>query len=246
VQGIGIGPALRKARLLRGKSIEEASRETWIRAEYLQALERERFEALLGDVYIRGFLRSYSTYLGLDADKVLTVYNRHFGGPRSTLPDPLPGPARRHRLSHPQLPDAVRHHPSWAFLIGVTLLVMAVFAVLGLLSRSRSAPRAANLSGDQASIPVLPPTVTVNVKAVEPVHLTVRTEDRVEFDEVLRAGEGRSWVANSMIEIDLDRGGVASITVNGCSLGRPGTEEAPYSATFFPQSFRGKQSGKCP
>src|SRR2546425_7719550 len=85
VAGTGIGPALRKARLLRGKSIEEASRETRIRAEYLKALEGERFDALLGEVYVRGFLRSYSSYLGLDSDKVLTVYNRHFGPPRTTL-----------------------------------------------------------------------------------------------------------------------------------------------------------------
>ena len=52
VNATGIGPVLRKARLVRGKSIEEASRETRIRAEYLQALERERFENLLGDVYV--------------------------------------------------------------------------------------------------------------------------------------------------------------------------------------------------
>src|SRR5439155_26242886 len=77
--GIGIGPALRKARLLRGKSIEEAARETRIRADYLQALERERFEALLGDVYVRGFLRSYSTYLGVDAETLLTIYRDLLG-----------------------------------------------------------------------------------------------------------------------------------------------------------------------
>src|SRR5438045_1431521 len=138
VRGTGIGPALRQARLARGKSIEEASRETRIRPEYLQALERESFESLIGDVYVRGFLRSYSSYLGLDADKVLTVYNRHFGPPRPTLPEPLPGPVRGHRSPHPHLPEAMRHHPSWTFLIGVALLALAVFGAAGLLSRSRS------------------------------------------------------------------------------------------------------------
>src|SRR2546425_3806141 len=140
VAGTGIGPALRRARLTRGKSIEEASRETRIRAEYLQALERETFESMLGAVYVRGFLRSYSTYLGLDADKVLTVYNRHFGGPRPTLPEPVAAPPRRERIVHPHLPDAMRHHPSWTFLIGVALLALAVFSAAGLL-RSRIGPR---------------------------------------------------------------------------------------------------------
>ncbi len=67
MQATGIGPALRKARLLRGKSIEEASRETRIRADYLSALERERFDALLGEVYVRGFLCFFYIYLGLDS-----------------------------------------------------------------------------------------------------------------------------------------------------------------------------------
>ena len=84
--GTGIGPALRKARQTRGKSIEEASRDTHIRAEYLHALEREAFGSMRGDVYVRGFLRSYSTYLGLDSDKVLTVYSRRFGVPDVTQP----------------------------------------------------------------------------------------------------------------------------------------------------------------
>src|SRR3989442_4512280 len=159
VQGIGIGPALRKARLLRGKSIEEAARETRIRADYLQALERERFEALLGDVYVRGFLRSYSTYLGLDPGKVLTVYNRHFGSPHATLPHVAPAPIRSPRSSHPHLPQLVRHHLSWAYLIGVAVLVLAVFAAAGLFSRSRSAPKAEGLGkGAPSTIPVHPPT----------------------------------------------------------------------------------------
>src|SRR6266571_9253452 len=100
VQGTGIGPALRKARLLRGKSIEEASRETRIRPDYLSALEREQFDALLGDVYVRGFLRSYSTYLGLDSDKVLTVYNRAFGPAQTLLAEPPAAPKRGAAIPH--------------------------------------------------------------------------------------------------------------------------------------------------
>src|SRR5216110_1654397 len=126
VRGTGIGPALRQARLARGKSIEEASRETRIRPEYLQALERERFEALIGDVYVRGFLRSYSTYLGLDPDHVLSVYNRHFGPPKPMVPEAPAAPVRSHLSAHPHLPNLRRHPPSWAFLIAVALAALAV------------------------------------------------------------------------------------------------------------------------
>ena len=56
----GIGRALRRAREHRGKSLEQASRDTKLRADYLEAMEREWFEPLGSDVYVRGFLKSYS------------------------------------------------------------------------------------------------------------------------------------------------------------------------------------------
>src|SRR5207248_1278222 len=120
VSGTGIGSTLRKARLLRGKTIAEASRETLIRADYLQALERERFEALLGDVYVRGFLRSYSTYLGLDPDGVLRLYSRRFGGAKASLVKQpaaavVASPSTRSSLPHLHLPHLTRHHLTWPF-----------------------------------------------------------------------------------------------------------------------------------
>jgi cytoskeleton protein RodZ len=247
VQGIGIGPALRKARLLRGKSIEEAARETRIRADYLQALERERFEALLGDVYVRGFLRSYSTYLGLDPGKVLTIYNRHFGGPHPTLPQVAPAPIRSPRSPHPHLPQLVRHHLSWAYLIGVAILVLGVFAAAGLLSRSRSAPKAEGLGKDtESSIPVQPPTVLLAIRAVQPVQATVITDGRVDFEGLLRKGEARTFEGNHTIQLQLQSGKLAEVTVNGHSLGRPGDANTRYAALFKPGSFRRSPSGNSP
>lgn len=129
---IGIGKALRTARLLRRKTIDEASRETRIPRAYLLALEAERFDLLSGDVYVRGTLRSYSGYVGLDANRVLRVYSKHFGPPKAMLPQP-PGMPAVDPTTAPQ-PALFRSSPSWAFMIGVALLVLAVLATLGLLS----------------------------------------------------------------------------------------------------------------
>ncbi len=129
---IGIGKALRTARLLRRKTIEEASRETRMRREHLVALETERFEVLSADVYVRGALRSYSGYVGLDPNRVLKVYSRHFGPPKPMLPPP-PGMPSPDPSAQPQA-ALFRSSPTWAFMIGVALLVLAVLATLGLLS----------------------------------------------------------------------------------------------------------------
>ena len=101
---------------------------------------------MLGDVYVRGFLRSYSTYLGLDADGILTVYTREFGRARAALVKPpaasvLASPSTRSHLSHPHLPHLTRHHLSWPFMIGLAVLLFAMLGAVGLLARSRAVPK---------------------------------------------------------------------------------------------------------
>src|SRR5919198_6007216 len=91
----GIGTALREARESRGITLQKASRETRIHSDYLTALERECYDTLRADVYVRGFLRSYSSYLGLDVDKVLTVYDRRAPSAPPPSPDPVPDLTKR-------------------------------------------------------------------------------------------------------------------------------------------------------
>lgn len=61
-----IGRTLKHAREEKNMSLDEASRATKIRKEFLLALEEDRFELLPGDVFARGFVRSYADFLGLD------------------------------------------------------------------------------------------------------------------------------------------------------------------------------------
>jgi len=236
--GTGIGPALRKARLVRGKTIEEASRETHIRAEYLHALERERYDLFLGDVYVRGALRSYSAYLGLDANKVLFIFNRTFGPPTgSQLPEPIDTPARTLSTGvHPHLPEALRHHPSWALLIGFAILALSVFAAAGLLSRSAATPNAALSPGTRPSIAVLPPGVTLALRAARQVRAVIIT-DGVRHSVLIRKEEALSYEAASRITVQLRSGGRVGMTVNGHPIGTPGVEGTPYTKTFGPRDF---------
>lgn len=246
MQRTGIGPALKQARLLQGKSIEEASRETHIRPEYLDALETERYDTLIGDPYVRGFLRSYSTYLGLDPDKVVTYYNRSFGEPRPSLPEPAPGPVRSRGKTPPHLVDVVRHHPSWAFLVGVAVLAMVVAGAAGLLSRSPAVPDA-NEPSVRSSVPVLPPSVVVTLTAEREVEAEVLVDGKDELPGgIIRRDQALSFEGTSRIQISLSEGGVVQITVNGRSLGTPGKRGAPYARSFGPNDFRGSPSETTP
>ena len=69
-----LGETLRQARLDRGASLDAAEQETRIRRRYLEALESEDYGGLPAVVYVRGFIRSYARYLGLDPESTLDLY----------------------------------------------------------------------------------------------------------------------------------------------------------------------------
>lgn len=76
-----VGERLRDARELRGLDLYRVERDTKIRYKFLVALEAGDYADLPGDVYARGFLRNYATYLGLDPDEVIDDWRRESGPP---------------------------------------------------------------------------------------------------------------------------------------------------------------------
>lgn len=73
-----IGGSLREARLKRGLTPADVQKAIRIRDRYLQALEEERWEVLPGDAYVKGFLRTYADYLGLDGNLYVDEYNNRY------------------------------------------------------------------------------------------------------------------------------------------------------------------------
>src|SRR5947208_3387742 len=76
-----VGGSLREARLKRDPTPADVQKAIRIRDRYLQALEEERWELLPGDAYVKGFLRTYADYLGLDGTLYVEEYNSRFARP---------------------------------------------------------------------------------------------------------------------------------------------------------------------
>ena len=96
-----IGTSLREARLRRQIDFPEAEHGTKIRGKYLRALEDERFELLPSHTYVKGFLRSYAEYLGLDGGLYVDEYNSRYvvGEEDALVRAPRRVPAARARKS---------------------------------------------------------------------------------------------------------------------------------------------------
>jgi len=69
-----LGELLKETRQNKEVSLEEVEQELKIRRKYLQALEEEDFSIMPPEVYVKGFLRNYAIYLGLDPEEVRALY----------------------------------------------------------------------------------------------------------------------------------------------------------------------------
>ncbi len=70
-------------------TLEKASKDLLIKREHLEALENSNWKALPEPPFVRGFIKNYADYLGLDASHLLALYRREYDPekyPKSSSP----------------------------------------------------------------------------------------------------------------------------------------------------------------
>jgi hypothetical protein len=73
-----VGGALQRARERGGFALADVERQTHIRARYLEALERERFDSGLERAYMRAFLVEYADFVELEPGPLVEEFDRRF------------------------------------------------------------------------------------------------------------------------------------------------------------------------
>lgn len=115
-----LGDRLKREREAKGLSLAEAAERLHLRREQVNALETSQFDYIKGDVFVRGYLKAYARLLDLDADEVVSQYDR-------LVPSRYWRPLDNVR-DDPQL-TAI---PSWLPAVAVGAVVVVVAAVLAI------------------------------------------------------------------------------------------------------------------
>ena len=71
-----LGDKLRAERERQNLTIKDIEQGTSIRALYIECIEKGEYESLPGEVYTKGFIRNYATFLKLDADAFVQEFNQ--------------------------------------------------------------------------------------------------------------------------------------------------------------------------
>ena len=83
VETLTLGEKLKKIRSERRISLTDIARFTKIQLKYLENIEEGLYEKLPSDVYVRGFLKSYAKFLGVNGESLIRLYQKERGIKRS-------------------------------------------------------------------------------------------------------------------------------------------------------------------
>jgi transcriptional regulator with XRE-family HTH domain len=119
-----LGDEFRVAREARGLSLSDVAEQLHIRSIYLQAIEEEDWPVIGAPVYVKGFLRTYARFLGVDPEHAIESF---------TASAPAAPPSKQAWVPPASAGLAgERRGPSlWAWLSGLAALALLAYVGYG-------------------------------------------------------------------------------------------------------------------
>ncbi|NLC77202.1 MAG: helix-turn-helix domain-containing protein [Clostridia bacterium] len=242
---IGIGELLRQAREEQQLSLADVERETKIRSRYLEALEAEQFDILPGTVYLFGFVRSYASFLGLDAEELVSLLKKQYQSDQELQVEATP---LRSSVYVPKTRRTGRILKLLAVVLAVFLV--AAYSYQYYLGKVSTEQPIAPVQGPEESptepfTPEIeeetdPAAVTAGIELVVSVvdrpgarcWVEIRSDGVVDYSGTLEAGDSRVVTADEKVWLKIGNAGVLSIVYNGEDLGSLGAEGEVVTLEF--------------
>jgi cytoskeletal protein RodZ len=222
-----IGSTLRETRVRRKTTLQQAEDDTKIRVKYIQAMENDDFDLMPSAAYVKGFLRTYSDYLGLDAEVMIEEYRSRFEPNEEH--EPFGGNSALGR------PHAHRRRNTLTFITVICLLIIGVLYILGRGNTpskpTTTPPPVTVISHTPQSTPTAHHTATATqrftvrfVAAGGTCWVQVRTTGiagQIVYESTMSQGQSHAIKTRSPIYVRLGVPAYVSITVNGRSAYTP-------------------------
>lgn len=121
---MGIGNKLKQEREAKNLSLEDIREKTKIQTRYLDAIEKENFDMMPGNFYVRAFIKEYASAVGLDPDRVMEDYANELPSP----PDKTSLPSTRGKGSK-NTSTIYSKAPSFFSFVPTLMVVMVVIGI---------------------------------------------------------------------------------------------------------------------
>ena len=174
-----LGERLRVAREGKELTLEQVAEETRIPLNYLEALEEESFQTFTSSVHARGFLRNYASYLDLDLEDTLDLYDKVQDNPRPRRDMVVTSLSKTGRTAKTWGTDALLG------LVIVALVALAAFSVSQRRNQVEPTPTAGPTAAPTSTpLPVYEGTkYTMDVYLNYPEH-NLDVQQRIDYTNV--------------------------------------------------------------
>jgi transcriptional regulator with XRE-family HTH domain len=222
-----VGELLRREREAQEKTIEDVAKVTRMSRQTLEAIEDDRFGALPAPVYVKGHLRTYARFLGLDEEDVVRRYMRSTQQKEAAELDEWDAVEL-------EIHEEVRRATRRNLWIAAGVVALGLVLIFGPRLWHRPQP---SQPVEESEVPV----VTEPAREVAPQDTMIewhrlelmavakeRTWLRVSVDGTpvsdltLEPGERRRWEADESFELDVGNGGGLELYLDGEFLGTAG------------------------
>lgn len=246
-----LGNRLTEARRQKNISLEQVDADIKIKPRFIEALEAEEFDFFSSGPVVRGFLRNYAAYLGLDTTEILNLYNNaitDINRKGFKTPDGIPfrdiSMDRRRRMMN--IDTFVTLLIIAALLGGALYFIYTHYieptqktlpantTVVEYKVPTKDVPATPVLQPTPTPLPTTTPTATptptpqyytgvaVELLVRERSWVQILVDDVKVFEGNLEAGDKPNWAGNKRVAIRAGNGGGIEVFVNGQSKGLMG------------------------
>jgi transcriptional regulator with XRE-family HTH domain len=248
---MSLGERFRAAREQRGLTLSEVAEQIRIRSVYLAAIEEENWSAIGAPVYVRGFLRTYARFLGLDPEQAVGEFNTSSPSGAAAAPPPPPKP-----VGSLAAYQEARSLAPLLWVASAIALALIGFVIYLYVAPSRAQPPLAAASpaatvaslgqapsgaaGNRAlsrpvartpSRSILPQTRTLAIHLTAPSWLKVTVDGNVSIEGTFPAGTTKTFHGKSAL-IRVGNAGGVQIVVNGRRIGKLGASGDVVEKSF--------------
>jgi len=218
-----LGQELKKERELRGISLKEIADSTKISIRLLRALEDDKLDILPGKFFIKGIIRSYAKYLGLEEESVLNMYYEESQLQEQALED-----ERKKEKRHLVIPKDARKLLQYFILFITFFLVLFSIYYFFLKKEKRVSlekTQIPDIHQEGKSIPPPPPSfveesvsekkeINLEISFIEKTWIQVYADGVLKLDGLKTQGEKVKVKAFEELLIHLGNAGGLTYTLN--------------------------------
>jgi len=236
-----LGEYLKQLREEKNISVSQVAQALKTKLETIHAIEANDFGKIPAPTYVKGYLRSYANFLGIESDPLLMEYNRQFPQAKQPLFPP------EHKIPNVNIAMA-KFFKSKIFIFSVlsivilTTLIITIFKISHRKTKTQSpkkeissqaqqaqpkqetAQKEAQKSPEQTEPAQKPKTpfslpLSLTANTLDNVWMRVNADGKVVFEGVLQKNEKENWQAQNEFKLRIGNPSKLNLSVNNQSLG---------------------------